>query len=132
MTDYVKPEAIVVGMIESAKSKASLPTTDLLVRGALAGAYLAFVTSMAFLVAAQTGQFVVGALLFPAGFALIVVLKLELLTGNLGLMPTAFFAGEIGLGAVLRNWMLVFLGNLLGSLIYAGLFWVAATEVGHN
>jgi formate/nitrite transporter len=132
MTDYVKPETMVVDMIESGKSKASLPAADLLVRGALAGSYLAFVTSMALLVAAQTGQFVVGALLFPAGFALIVVLKLELLTGNLGVMPTALFAGEISLGAVLRNWTLVFLGNLLGSLLYAGLFWIAVTEVGHS
>lgn len=132
MSDYVKPEAVVAGMIESGRSKATLPAADLLVRGALAGAYLAFVTSMAFLVAAQTGQFIVGALLFPAGFALIVILKLELLTGNLGVMPTAFFAGEISLGAVLRNWLLVFLGNLLGSLLYAGLFWIAATEVGHD
>ena len=58
MTDYVKPETMVVDMIESGKSKASLPAADLLVRGALAGSYLAFVTSMALLVAAQTGQFV--------------------------------------------------------------------------
>jgi formate transporter len=132
MSDYVKPEALIGSMIESGTSKASLPAADLLVRGALAGAYLAFVTSMAFLIAAQTGQFIVGALLFPAGFALIVVLKLELLTGNLGIMPTAFFSGEIGLGAVLRNWVLVFLGNLLGSLLYAGLFWIAATDAGHD
>src|ERR1700747_3608174 len=82
MSDYVKPEAMVVSMIESGRSKATLPAVDLLIRGALAGAYLAFVTSMALLIAAQTGKCVVGALLFPAGFALIVVLKLELLTGN--------------------------------------------------
>jgi formate/nitrite transporter len=132
MSDYVKPEAMVVSMIESGRSKATLPAVDLLIRGALAGAYLAFVTSMALLIAAQTGKFVVGALLFPAGFALIVVLKLELLTGNLAIMPTAFFAGEIGLAAVLRNWVLVLFGNLLGCLFYAGLFWISATEVGHN
>jgi formate transporter len=132
VSDYVKPADIVANMVEAGVIKARLPALDLLVRAALAGAYLAFVTSMAFLVAAQTGQFIVGALLFPAGFALIVVLGLELLTGNLGVLPTALFAGKITWGAMLRNWGLVFLGNLAGSLVYAVLFWIAATEAGHN
>lgn len=132
MSDYVKPSQIVVNMVESGVIKARLPVLDLLVRGALAGAYLAFVTSMAFLVAAQTGQFIVGAVLFPAGFALIVVLGMELLTGNFAVLPTALFAGRIGWAGVLRNLALVFLGNLLGSLVYAGLFWIASTEAGHT
>ena len=132
MSDYVKPAQIVSSLVEAGLVKARLSGLDLLIRASLAGAYLAFVTSMAFLVGAQTGQFVVGALLFPAGFALIVVLGLELLTGNLAVVPVALFAGRIGWGAVLRNWGLVFLGNLLGSLIYALLFWIAATEAGHT
>jgi Formate/nitrite transporter len=33
---------------------------------------------------------------------------------------------------LIRNWVLVFLGNFLGSLLYAGLYWIAATEVGHD
>ncbi len=131
MSDYVKPAAVVDAMIESGVVKAALPTLDLLVRG-LAGAYLAFVTSMAFLLFAQTGQFVVGALLFPAGFALIVVLGMELLTGNFAIVPTAVLAGRIGIGAMLRNWSLVYLGNLIGSLLYALLFWIASTEAGHT
>ncbi len=132
MSDYVKPAAVADAMVESGVVKAALPILDLLVRGGLAGAYLAFVTSMAFLLFAQTGQFVVGALLFPAGFALIVVLGMELLTGNFAILPAALFAGRIGVGGVLRNWSLVFVGNLVGSLIYAGLFWIAATEAGHT
>ena len=132
MADYIKPAQIVGNMVEAGVTKAGLRPTDLLIRGALAGAYLGFVTSMAFLVAAQTGQFIAGALLFPAGFALIVILGLELLTGNFGIMPTAFLARRIGIGAVLSNWTLVFIGNLIGSLLYAGLFWVATTECGHT
>jgi formate/nitrite transporter FocA (FNT family) len=69
MADYVKPAQVVANMVEAAVVKAALSPLDLLIRGTLAGAYLGFVTSMAFLVAAQTGQFIVGALLFPAGFA---------------------------------------------------------------
>jgi formate/nitrite transporter len=132
LSDYIKPADVVSAMADAGAVKARLSVLDLLVRGGLAGAYLGFVTSMAFLVAAQTGQFIVGAILFPAGFALIVVLGLELLTGNFGVMPVALFSRQIGLGAVLRNWVVVFIGNLLGSLLYAGLFWIAATEAGHT
>ena len=132
MSDYVKPGVVLDNMIESGVIKAELPAVETLVRAGLAGAYLAFVTSMAFLIAAQTGQFVVGALLFPAGFALIVVLGMELLTGNLGILPVSLFAGRIGAGAVLRNWSLVFAGNLIGALIYAVLFWIAATDAGQT
>ncbi len=131
MSDYVKPADVLENIVESGRVKAGLPLLQILVRSGLAGAYLAFVTSMAFLLAAQTGQFVVGALLFPAGFALIIVLGLELLTGNFAVLPVALFAGRIGWGAVLRNWVLVFLGNLAGSLIYACIYWVATTEAGH-
>ena len=119
-------------MAEAGVVKARLCASDLLIRGGLAGAYLGFVTSMAFVIAAQTGQFVIGALLFPAGFALIVILGLELLTGNFAVMPVALFSRRIGTGALIRNWVLVFVGNLIGSLLYAGLFWIVATEVGHT
>ncbi|MBO1358837.1 formate/nitrite transporter family protein [Acetobacter sacchari] len=131
MADYVKPSVILDNMIEAACLKAALPAKDVLIRAMLAGAYLSFATTLAFLVAAQTGQFIVGAVLFPAGFVLIVLLGMELLTGNFGMMPLAAFAGRIGAGAVFRNWALVFLGNLLGSLIYAALFWIAITDCGN-
>ena len=132
MADYVRPAQVVSNMVEAGVTKASLSKLDLLIRGALAGAYLAFVTSMAFLVAAQTGAFVAGALLFPAGFALIIILGLELLTGNFAIMPTAWMAGRIRFSDVVVNWSWVFLGNLLGSLVYAALFWIASTEAGHT
>ena len=132
MGDYIKPADVVSAIVDAGVIKSRLSAIDLLVRGGLAGAYLGFVTSMAFLIAGQTGQFVIGALLFPAGFALIVVLGLELLTGNFAVMPVALFAGRIGTGALVRNWIFVFVGNLIGSLVYAVLFWIAATEAGHT
>ncbi len=132
MGDYIKPADVVTAIVDAGVIKSRLSAIDLLVRGGLAGAYLGFVTSMAFLVAGQTGQFITGALLFPAGFALIVVLGLELLTGNFAVMPVALLAGRIDTAALLRNWIFVFVGNLIGSLIYAVLFWIAATEAGHT
>lgn len=38
--------------------------------------------------------------------------------------------GQVGIGRVLGNWGWVFLGNLLGSTLYALLFWIALTMAG--
>ena len=132
MTDALTPPDIVRRMVESAQTKATLRVSDLFIRGSLAGAFLGFVTFLAFLAGAQTGQFIVGALLFPAGFVLIVLLGLELLTGNFGIMPTGVLAGRVTVGQMLSNWTVVFVANLVGSLIYAGLFWIAVTNAGTN
>ncbi|MGI4765192.1 MAG: formate/nitrite transporter family protein [Janthinobacterium lividum] len=132
MTDAVTPPDIVSHMVEAARTKATLRLSDLFIRGALAGAFLGFVTSLAFLAGAQTGQFIVGALLFPAGFVLIVLLGLELLTGNFGIMPTGVLAGRVTFGQMVSNWAVVFVANLIGSLVYAGLFWIAVTDAGTN
>ncbi len=50
--------------------------------GFLSGALLGFATTVAFTANAQGLAPVFGALLFPVGFAMIVVLSLELVTGT--------------------------------------------------
>jgi formate/nitrite transporter len=72
----------------------------------------------------------VGAILFPVGFVMLVLLGMELATGNFALLPLGAMAGELGMGAMLRNWALVYLGNLIGSVLYAMLFYVAITNWG--
>ncbi|RYG69966.1 formate/nitrite transporter family protein [bacterium] len=119
---YVKPETVVETMIQVGTAKGQLSAKDLLIRGALSGALLGFATTLAFTAALQTGAPITGALLFPVGFVMIVLLGLELVTGNFALLPVANAAGKISVSQLLNNWMWVFLGNLLGSLLYAGLF----------
>jgi formate/nitrite transporter FocA (FNT family) len=41
----------------------------------------------------QTGQLLVGALIFPVGFVMIVLLGLELVTGSFALVPLAVMRG---------------------------------------
>jgi hypothetical protein len=84
-----------------------------LIRGIFAGALLAFATSLALQGALQTNVPLVGALIFPAGFAVIVVLGLELLTGNFGLVPLAALSGRTTALRMLANWIWVFAGNML-------------------
>ncbi len=130
--DYVKPYGVVENMLAGGALKLSLPPRQLVLRGMLAGAYLGIGTSMAVTVAVETGYWIVGSLLFPFGLALAILLGAEIITGSFALLPCAAFAGQknAGLRNVFANWTWVFLGNLLGSLLYAGLFAVALTTAG--
>jgi formate/nitrite transporter len=125
------PREIVQAMVDLGAEKAAHPIPDLLIRGMFAGALLAFATSLALDGALQTNVPLVGALIFPVGFAMIIILGLELLTGNFGLVPLAVLAGRATVGRMLANWFWVFAGNLLGSLLFAGLFYVVLTDVGN-
>jgi formate/nitrite transporter len=130
--DYVNPSELVAEALRAAKRKTDLGAGDMLLRGALAGAFLGFATSLVFVVTAQGIPPVVGAILFPVGFVMLVLLGLELATGNFALLPPAVVAGEVRVGRVLRNWFWVYLGNLAGSVAYAFLFYLAITNCGTN
>ncbi len=119
---YVRPDAVVENMVQAGASKAKLPIKDLLTRGFLSGALLGFATSLAFTATIQTRAGIVGALVFPVGFVMIVLLGLELVTGNFALVPLAVREGRITRGELLSNWGWVFVGNLLGGVFYAFLF----------
>lgn len=59
---------------------------------------------------------------------ILALLGLELVTGNFALLPAGVLAGTVCFTKLLRNWGWVYLGNLLGSLLYAGLFCLAITN----
>jgi len=126
--DFVNPGTVIAEALEVAKKKADLPIRDLLLRGFLAGAFLGYATSLALIVVSQGLPQIVGAVLFPAGFVMLVLLGLELATGNFALLPLGSMTGQVPLRGMLRNWGWVFLGNLAGSLLYAGLFYLAITN----
>ncbi|HXM89295.1 MAG TPA: formate/nitrite transporter family protein [Candidatus Acidoferrum sp.] len=128
MTDYVTPKELVREAVDLAARKADLSVKDMLIRGALSGAFLGFATSLVFTVNSQGLPPVVGAILFPVGFVILVLLGLELATGNFAILPVGLFAGNAKLPRLLRNWMWVYVGNLIGSLLFVALFCVAITN----
>jgi formate/nitrite transporter len=128
--DYVSPAEVISDAVKAAEKKAGLSIGDLLVRGALAGVFLGFATSLAFTSVTQGVPAIVGAIIFPVGFVMLVLLGLELATGNFALLPMALMEGRIGMGALLRNWTWVYVGNLIGSVLYALLFYAAITSFG--
>jgi formate transporter len=128
MTDHVSPTDLLQEAVQLAKKKSDLSVADMLIRGALSGAFLGYATSLAFLVTSQGLPPIVGAILFPVGFVILALLGLELVTGNFALLPAGVLAGTMSFTKLLRNWGWVYLGNLLGSLLYAGLFYLAITN----
>src|SRR5260370_15736747 len=117
-------------MVETGSRKLALSPRDLLIRGILSGAILGVATSLAFNGAFTTGQPLVGAIIFPVGLIMIVLLGLELVTGSFALVPLPFVRGEASGGAVVANWSWVFLGNLVGSVAYGVLIAIALTDMG--
>ena len=67
-----------------------------------------------------------GGAVFSVGLMLVVIAGAELFTGN-NLMTVALFSRKIGYGGLLRNWMPVYLGNLIGSVFLALLVGLGTT-----
>src|SRR5947209_19289196 len=128
--DYIKPAEVAAAMVETGRRKLALPTYDLMIRGALAGAILGVATSLAFTGAVSTGQPLVGALIFPVGLIIIVLLALELVTGSFALLPLPWLDRDASGAAVMTNWSWVFLANLIGSVVYGALLAIALTDMG--
>lgn len=126
--DYVAPKQLMAEMLEAAQKKAALPVRDLMIRGILAGVFLGYATSLVMVVLAQGLPPIVGAILFPVGFVMLVLLGLELATGNFALLPAGLLSRDVSLAELLRNWGWVYLGNLIGSVAYAFLFYLAVTN----
>jgi formate transporter len=130
MTDYVNPRELVHEALRAADKKCNLSIRDMLIRGMLSGAFLGYATSLVLVVSAQGLPPIVGAILFPVGFVILVLLGLELVTGNFALLPAALFSGNVRISGVLRNLGWVYLANLLGSVLYAALFYLVLTNFG--
>jgi formate/nitrite transporter len=128
--DYVKPADVAKAMVETGSRKLTLSPVDLMIRGALAGSILGVATSLAFTGAVSTGQPLVGAIIFPVGLVIIVLLGLELVTGSFALVPLPWLDGSASGAAVLSNWGWVFVANLLGSVAYGALLAIALTNMG--
>jgi len=128
------PVAICAKAGDAGKYKVGLPTWNMLLRGFMAGAYIAMGGALATMCstgiaasdaalrfgAASAGmsQFMAGSV-FPVGLIIIVATGAELFTGDAMLAPMAAFIHKISWAQVLNLWVWVYIGNLIGSIFYA-------------
>lgn len=129
--DYIKPSEVAESFLAGGATKSRLPVSQLLLRGLLSGALLGFATTVAFTATAQGLAPIVGAILFPVGFAMIVVLGLELVTGSFAMVPAAALAGRVAPMCALTNLTWVFAGNLIGGCLYAWMYAAVQTQFHH-
>ena len=108
--------------------KATLGPRNTLMLAGMAGAFIALGAIFATTVAAGAGELPYGVgrmltgLAFCLGLILVVVAGAELFTGN-NLIIMAWADKKITTLQVLRNWVLVYTGNLVGSVVLAGLMY---------
>jgi len=126
------PAQVAKTMVTVGTAKAQLPAKDILVRGLLSGALLGVSTTLALTANLQTQKPIVGALIFPVGFVMIVLLGLELVTGNFALVPLARIQVTVTGQQVFNNLVWAFVGNLLGSVGYAALLSLSLTGFWHQ
>ncbi len=120
----LSPAKIAETYADIGTGKARTPLPKLLALAVLAGAFIAFagastVAASATVADPSTAK-VVTALLFPAGLVMVVLAGSELFTGDC-LMVISAAAGRITPAELLRTWLIVYLGNLLGSIAVAAL-----------
>lgn len=118
-------------LLAAGVAKARRDTKALLVRAAMAGALLGLATCLSYL--AMVGQpptqaRLLAGVVFPVGFMVIMLLKLELIAGNFTLLSFANMKGRISRRLLLRNWGWVYVGNFIGSLIAGLLLAVVLTD----
>lgn len=125
---YHTPYEIIAKGAESGKYRMSLEGWNILLRGGMAGAYIAMGASLMMIVstgvvpALGTGiaQLLSG-FVFPLGLILIVLTGAELYTGDAMLAPFAAFSGQGSWLSVFRLWGLSYIGNIIGALFFAAL-----------
>ncbi len=103
------------------ESKAAMPLLDTVVLAVLAGAFIALGAVFSTTVAAGDGDLPYGVvrllagLVFAVGLILVVVAGAELFTGN-NLVVMAWASRRVSTARLLRNWAIVYAGNLVGAL----------------
>lgn len=130
--DYLPPFKLMEEAELASKKKAGLTVQSMLLTGFLSGALLAYATAFAFKASGGLPEGIsslVAGAIFPAGFAMIVLLGLELATGNFAILPIGIVRGKVTYREMLRNWGWVYLGNFLGSIFTGFLFALTLTEM---
>lgn len=126
---YISPPEFARAIVDAGESKVFTSSRDTLIRAFMAGAILALSAAFAVTITVQTGNALLGAALFPVGFCLLYLLGFDLLTGVFTLVPLALIDKRRGVTVrgMLRNWGLVFLGNLGGAITVAVLMAIVFT-----
>ncbi|MBQ0038544.1 MAG: formate/nitrite transporter family protein [Clostridiales bacterium] len=109
------PAEVAKNYINIGKGKANQTTGKMFLLAILAGMFIAMAGMAATFGNVYVNK-VVGAAIFPAGLAMVLIAGSELFTGNC-LLIIPLLEKEITAAQMLRNWLIVYLGNMVGGLL---------------
>lgn len=133
------PVAIVAKAGDAGKYKTGLPSWNMVLRGFFSGAFIAMGAGLATVcstgivagaaatnagfvnagfASAGISQLILGAV-FPVGLIITILTGAELFTGDAMLAPVAAFIHKVSWASVLNLWLWVYIGNLIGSIVWA-------------
>ena len=120
---FSTPAEIYTGMVNTGVAKSKLSILKMIVLGILAGAYIGFgaygfiVFNAGTTLDPSLAKYI-GAAIFPVGLMMVDIGGAELFTGNC-LMTLAIMDKKITWMQMLRNWLFVYIGNIIGSYLLA-------------
>jgi formate transporter len=110
------PKEVVAAISHLGIKKANTKVWQLFLLGLLAGLYISFGSHL-FLVAMEQGMGrVIAGACFSVGLVLVVIAGAELFTGNITMVVGAI-SGLYSPFSLLKNWVVVYLGNLMGAMV---------------
>ena len=106
--------------LNTAKSKIATKPLKTFILAILAGIFISLASVLSVVVSTSINSYsiakILSALVFPVGLILVILMKTELFTGN-SLLVIPLLNKDIKCKQLLKNWLLVYLGNLFGSLL---------------
>ena len=119
---FLAPKEVANAIVNVGVMRANLKTAPMICLGILAGLFIGFGGLGNIIISQTLGNIdaglakFAGAAVFPVGLMLVVIAGAELFTGN-NLMTLSFMEKKITLSQMFRNWGIVWIANLVGSIL---------------
>lgn len=114
------PKEIANNYLGIGKGKVNTPIPKMFLLAVLAGMFIACAGVGATAAGVKSGNAALGAFVFPGGLAMVLIAGSELFTGN-NLIIIPALHGDVSFGGMLKNWVVVYLGNFVGSILIAAI-----------
>lgn len=126
--DLLIPPEMANQILGAGVKKVQMDTLSMMLLGILAGVFIGFGANFYTVVMTGSGSMpygvskLLGGLVFSLGLILVVIAGAELFTGN-NLIVVAVAAKKVSVKYLLRNWVIVYIGNFIGSIALAAIVW---------
>ena len=121
------PKEITEATLDAGGAKVGLTPATTIIQAIQAGAFIAFGGALSLIIGFGFPELTAGnpslqrllsGCMFPIGLILVVILGAELFTGNNALLMPGLMKRRFTTKDVLRNWVLVYLGNFAGAIAF--------------